>query len=215
MRRTSAFQCIATVGVAALFSGCASVSTDVGEYSPVFSTDGLVQDTSQLPTVVYKRPGAPGLDAYTRFIVDPVKVVFAKDSEKADTQRLDELRANFQEQLKGELRTAGYTIASSPGPATLRISPVISNVTVPGGAATAGNVGLMVVAPITPAVGGVTVETAFSESVANRIDAVVIDRSRGRRALNPSPWSTAADVRSAFKQWAVGIREAVDEAHGR
>ena len=201
--------------VCALLSGCASTSTKVGEYSPVFSTDGLAQDTSEKPTIVYMRPGAPGLDAYTSFIIDPVRIVFAKDSAKADSRRLDALRANFREQLKGELRKSGYTITNAPGPATLRISPVISNVTVPGGAARAGNVGMMVVAPITPAVGGVTVETAFTESASNRIDAVVIDRSRGRRTLNPSPWSTEADVRSAFKQWAVGIRKAVDKAHGR
>ncbi|MEO1235246.1 MAG: hypothetical protein AAFX76_00510 [Planctomycetota bacterium] len=43
----------------------------------------------------------------------------------------------------------------------------------------------------------------------------MIDRSTGSRLFKDKPWSTWADVESAFDQWAVGIREAVDEAHGR
>jgi hypothetical protein len=64
-------------------------------------------------------------------------------------------------------------------------------------------------------VGEVTIEGVFLDALANRIDAVAVDRSAGSRVLNKSPWSTWADVEATFDIWAKGIREAVDEAHGK
>ena len=215
MKSKLAAHSIALICGMALLSGCGSQSRRVGSYTPVFSTAGLEQDRSELPSLVYLRPGAPGFDAYKRFIVDPVRVVYDEEPKGGDPKNLASLKTYFQEQLKGELRKSGYTIVTAPGPKTLRISPAISNVTIPGGAANAANIGLMALAPITPSVGGVTVETAFIESETDRIDAVAVDRSEGSRVLNASAWSTEADVKSAFRQWARGIRKAVDEAHGR
>ena len=44
---------------------------------------------------------------------------------------------------------------------------------------------------------------------------VALSRARGPRRLNPSPWSTWADVQKFFDGWAKGFRESVGEAHGR
>lgn len=201
--------------VALAFTSCGSQSRRLGDYTPVFSTDGLVQDRSELPTVVYKRPGAPGFEEYDRFIVDPVRLVYDGSSEGSSSARIASLRTYFKDQLEKELRKSGYTVTSSAGPRTLRISTVISNVKVSGAVTGAANVATNLVAPITPAVGGVTVEAAFAQTKPKRIDAVAIERSSGSRVLNATVWSTEADVKSAFRQWAVGIRNAVDKAHGR
>lgn len=200
---------------AAVLAGCGAQSRRIGDYTSTFSLDGLEQDRSELPVLIYVRPGAPGLGAYDRFIVDPIRVIYDDQKATPDSARVSALAGYFKDQLEGELKKSGYTVTGSPGPGTLRISTVISNVKVTGAVSNAANVATNLVAPITPAVGGVTVEAAFLQSKPERIDGVAIERSSGSRILNATVWSTEADVRSAFKQWAVGIRKSVDKAHGR
>ena len=64
-------------------------------------------------------------------------------------------------------------------------------------------------------VGKVTVEGVFREAMSNRIDAVAVSRSEGSHVFKNKPWSTWADVRASFDNWAEGIRKAVDKAHGK
>ncbi len=110
-----------------------------------------------------------------------------------------------------ELEQGGYTVTTKAGEKTMRISFVVSGVSIPN--ASANVVGVLL--PIAIKVGGVTVEAAFRESVSNRIDAVAVARSEGSKVFNSSPWSTWADIESALDQWAKGIRQAVDKAHGK
>ena len=72
-----------------------------------------------------------------------------------------------------------------------------------------------VLAPLALSVGEVTIEGVFIDAPTNRIEAVAVDRSAGSRLLNKSPWSTWADVDATFDIWAKGIRESIDEAHGK
>lgn len=74
-------------------------------------------------------------------------------------------------------------------------------------------VGLPVIFAVS--VGEVTVEGVFREALTNRIDAVAVNRSRGSRVLNATPWSTWADVKGTFDNWAKGLRKAINEVHGR
>ena len=71
------------------------------------------------------------------------------------------------------------------------------------------------VVPFAASVGEVTVEWVLREALTHEIVAVVLTRSRGSRALNPKPWSTWADVERTFDDWAKGLRESVDKAHGK
>ena len=172
---------------------------------------GLEQDKSQEPTLVFKRPGAPTLKDYNRFIIDPVTVDYSdpkmKELEPEDIGRMQEY---FRNAMVKELRDGGYKVGTRSEANTLRISLNISGLKAPSAIP---NV-VAALAPIAVSVGEVTVKGVFREALNNRIDAVVVDRSQGSRVLNATPWSTWSDVEMAFDNWAEGIRKAIDEAHG-
>ena len=173
---------------------------------------GLQQDRSAAPTRVYIRPKAPGLGAYSRFIIEPVRIDYRdpkiKELDPKDVQRM---QSYFQNAMIAELRKGGYTVGTRTEPGTMLVSLSVAGLKAPSAAA---NVSVLL-APIALSVGEVTVEGVFREATSNRIDAVVLERSKGSRVFNAKPWSTWADVESAFDGWAEGFRKAVDKAHGR
>ncbi len=189
------------------------VSTDVSE---------LELDPSQAPTLVYKRPAAPSLANYDRFIVDPVQVVYSDpDMKELDPEQVAKMQQYLQTAMIEELKAGGYGVGTRSQANTLRVSLKISGLeaSTTGGAtnlasmAAGAAVGLPMVFSIS--VGEVTVEGVFRDALTNRIEAVVLDRSQGSRTFNARPWSTWADVEATFDKWARGLREAVDTAHGR
>jgi len=204
--------------VVLLIGGCKSVSVSSDSYQPITSTAGLVLDKTQEPTRVYIRPNRPGFGAYDRFIVGPVTI----DPRETDItpEAAERITTYVQSEVSKELSEAGYAIVDIPGKGVMQIKFIISGFTADksGGAVNAATMvaGAAVGIPVpTPIVGKVTVEGVFLDSSENRVDAVAINRSRGRHILNSKPWSTWADVESSFNQWAKGIRESIDEAHGR
>lgn len=192
--------------------GCAPAIKNIGDYQIVADTSGLELDETQSPTLIFLRPGAPGLEAYDRFIVDTVQVSYTDPQMKEiPTERVGEMQQYLRDAIIRELREGGFKVGTRTEPKTLRISITVSDLRAPSAAA---NVTAAVV-PIAWSVGQVTVEAVFREAVTDRIDAVVVERSQGSRGFNPSPWSTWADVTATFDRWAKGIREAAEEAHGR
>lgn len=203
-------------------TACAPTSKTVKDYSIIENTSGLVLDNSQAPTLVFKRPGVPTLAAYNRFIIDPVQVSYTDpEMEELDAEQVGKMQNYFRVAIIKELSEAGYEIGTRSEDKTMRISLTISNLKAwdGGGAANVAAIaaGAVVGLPMIFAVsvGEVTVEGVFREALTNRIDAVVVDHSKGSRVLNSKPWSTWADVEGTFDKWAEGIREAIDEAHGR
>ncbi len=203
-------------------TACAPTSKTVKDYSIIEDTSGLVLDNSQEPTLVYKRPGVPSLAAYNRFIIDPVQVNYTDpEMEELDAKQVGKMQQYFRDAIIKELSEAGYVIGTRSEAETMRISFTISNLKVwdGGGAANVAAIaaGAVVGLPMVFAVsvGEVTVEGVFREALTNRIDAVVVDRSKGSRVFKAKPWSTWADVEGTFDNWAKGIREAIDRAHGR
>ncbi len=204
-------------------SACGPTSRTVNEdYSIMTDTSGLKLDKSQEPTLLYKRPGAPTLAAYKRFIIDPIKVNYTDpDMKELDPEQIEEMQRYFHGALIKELTEAGYKVGTRSEANTLRISMTVSGLQAwkGGGAANvaamAGGavVGLPMIFAIS--VGEVTVEGVFREALTNRIDAVVVDRSGASRVFKSKPWSTWADVEGTFDKWAEGIRKAVDKAHDR
>lgn len=89
----------------------------------------------------------------------------------------------------------------------------IANLKAPSAALNVTNVVLPL--PFSLSVGEVTVEAIFRQSAKNRIDAVVVNRAQGQRLMNAKPWSTWSDAEQSFREWAKGIRKAVDRAHGK
>jgi hypothetical protein len=211
---------IAVLTVLVVLGACAPTSKIIQDYDFVADITGLELDESQYPTLVYKRPGAPSLAAYSRFIIDPVQVNYVDpEMKELDPEQVGKMQEYFHNAMAMELRAGGYEVGTRSQAGTLRISATIVGLKAPSARANIGAsaVGAVVGVPSIYAikVGEVTVEAVFREALTNRIDAVAIDRSQGSRLLNARPWSTWADVKGTFNKWAKGIREAVDEAHGR
>ena len=201
-------------------TACAPRSKTVGEdHATIADISGLELDESQLPTLVFVRPGAPSLAAYNRFIIDPVRIDYRDpDMKELEPEDSAQLEQRFRDAVIEELRDGGYEVGTRSQAGTMRISFTITGLKAWGGGA--ANVGAMVGGAVVGlpvifvlSVGEVTIEGVFSDALTNRVDAVAVDRSAGSRVFNESPWSTWSDVESTFDIWAKGIREAVDEAH--
>ncbi len=204
-------------------SACGPTSKTINEnYEILTTTSGLELDKSQEPVVLYKRPGAPTLAAYNRFIIDPIQVNYTDpDMKELDSEQIDEMQRYFHKAVVKELTEAGYEVGTRSEAGTMRISFIVSGLQAWAGGG-AVNIAAMAAGTVTGvpiifaiSVGEVTVEGVFRDSLTNRIDVVVVDRTAGSRVFNAKPWSTWADVEGAFDNWAEGIREAVDKAHGR
>ena len=208
--------------VLVVISACAPKAIPVQGYEPTVDISGLELDKSQSPTIVYARPGAPGLGDYNRFIIDPVQVIYKDPKMKElSPEQVGRMTQYLRDAMINELRDAGYDIGTRSQAGTMRISFTISGFKAPsgGGAANIGTIGTGAVVGLpvifAVSVGEVTVEGVFREALTNRIDGVAVSRTRGARTLNPSPWSTWADVEKSFDVWAKGFREAVDKAHNQ
>jgi len=212
IQRTVSFALLVLTTALALVA-CAPTSTNTRPSVAVAPLlQGLVLRSEGEPTLIYVRPGAPTLAAYNRFIIDPVRVDYSDPSlNELDPADVVRMQRYFQDRMISELRDGGYEIATRTQPGTMRISLSLKGLKAPNAAA---NVSVLVV-PFAISVGEVTVEAVFREAESDRVDAVVVDRSRGSSVFNPAPWSTWSDVESAFDIWAEGVRDAVDEAHGR
>jgi len=208
--------------VLVVISACAPKNIAVQGYEPTVDLSGLELDKSQSPTIIYARPGAPGLDAYNRFIIDPVQVIYNDPKMKElSPEQVGRMTQYLRDAMINELRDAGYDIGTKSQAGTMRISFTISGFKAPsgGGAANIGTIGAGTVAGLpmifAVSVGDVTVEWVLREALTHRIDAVAVTRARGSYVLNPTPWSTWADVEKTFDVWAKGLREAVDKAHAQ
>lgn len=208
--------------VSLALAACAPKSKTVDSSAVTADVSELVLDESEAPALIYKRPGAPTLADYNRFIIDPVRVDYSDpDIEEFNPEDIAQLQQYFQNALIKELQDGGYEIGTRSQADTLRISLTILGLKASssGGAANVGAIvaGAAVGLPgiVALSVGEVTVEGVFREALTNRIDAVAVDRSQGSRVFNNKPWSTWADVEGAADKWAEGIRESVDQAHGR
>jgi len=203
---------IAAVMLSSLLAACGTTTKSVEGFTPSAGLNGLVQDRSELPTLVYTRPGAPGLGQYNRFIVDPVRIDYSDPKmRELNAEQMEQMQRRLQASVASELQAAGYQIGTRSGPGTMRISMTIANLKAPSAAANVARAFI----PFSFSVGEVTVEAVFRNSAANRVDAVVVNRAQGNRIASSQPWNTWADAEKSFKEWAVGIRKAVDEAHGK
>lgn len=205
-----------------LLVACAPKGVVVDDYIPLTNLSGLEVKHNQRPTVLYTRPNAPGLGAYSRFIIDPIQVLYSDaHMQEISKQQLVEMQLYFKRAMEKELHLAGYKTVTIPQAKTLRVSFIISGLkgSMTGSVANvaAMGAGAVVGVPMIWAinVGEVTVEGVFRESLSHRIDAVAITRTQGSHTFNKQPWSTWADVEDAFDEWAIGFREGVDRAHGR
>ena len=207
--------------VIAITSACSPGSKTIENYNITTDLTGLTLDKSADPILLYKRDNAPNLSNYNKFIIDPIVVNYNKGmAQKIRDEDINRVQEYFSRKMTDELTKGGYQVVTKPQRQTMRISLVVSNIKAGGGGsaniavmASSAAIGLPGVLAVN--VGEVTVEAGFRESITNRIDAVVVERSAGSRFFKSKPWSTWADVEGTFDNWAEGIREALDKAHGR
>ena len=196
--------------VLVVLTACGPKNIPVQGYTPTADISELKHDKSQGPHIVYARPGAPGFGDYNRFIIDPVMVIYKDPKMKElSPEQVGRMQQYLRDAMIKEFRDAGYEVGTKSQAETMRISFTISGLKAPSAI---GNV-TTALAPFAVSVGDVTVEWVLREALTHRIDAVAVTRARGARTLNPSPWSTWADVEKTFDAWAKGLREAVDKAH--
>lgn len=195
-----------------VLSACAPKARVVQDDRVMADITGLELDESEAPTLVYRRPGAPGLGEFNRFIIDPVQVYYSDTRmEQLSWKQVIRMQQYLVDAMVRELSDAGYEVGTRSEAGTLRISFILTGLKAP---TAAPNV-TTALFPYALSVGDVTVEAVIRDGLTNRKEAVVVSRASGARWLNPSPWSAWADVQRFFDGWAKGFREAVDEAHGR
>ena len=196
----------------AITTGCAPVTLPVEGYEPTVDISELELDESESPTIIYKRPGAPDFDVFNRFIIDPVLIIYSDPKmQELSTEQVGRMQQYLRDAMINELRDGGYEVGTKSKDETMRLSFTIKGLKAP---TALPNVTAAVV-PFAASVGDVTVEWVLRDSLTHEVLAVVVSRARGSRTLNPSPWSTWADVQKTFDEWAKGLRESVDKAHGK
>ena len=208
--------------VLVVITACGPKGIPVQGYTPTPDISELEHDKSQGPHIVYRRPGEPGFGDYNRFIIDPVTVIYSDPKMKElSPEQVGRMTQYLRDAMINELRDAGYEVGTKSQAETKRISFTISGFKAPsgGGAANIATIGAGAVGGLpvifAVSVGEVTVEWVFREALTHRIDGVAVTRARGARTLNPSPWSTWADVERTFDDWAKGLRETIDKAHNQ
>lgn len=163
-------------------SACGPNGKKITSHRFMNDVSGLKLDRNEEPTLVYKRPNAPGLYHYKRFIVEPVRIDYFDPSLKdLDVKSVAKMQRYFRDALIKELKDGGYVVTTRSGPNTLRIAPTISglkakstdgiaNVAVMAGGAVVGLPSVIAVNT-----GEVKIETAFINTEYNRLDAVAIE----------------------------------------
>ncbi|MBY5979688.1 DUF3313 family protein [Ferrimonas balearica] len=195
-----------------ILSACSSKEVTVQNYEIISDVSELTVAEGEDIGIILVRPGAPGLEDYERFIIDPVHIVYTDPNMKElSTEQVAKMQSYLQQAVIKQLDDGGYEVGTKSKPQTLRITFTISGLKAPSAAANVTSA----LAPFAISVGEVTIEAVFREAVSNRIDGVAVMQSRGARFLNATPWSTWADVESTFDQWAKSFRQSLDEAHGK
>lgn len=185
-------------------------------FRPTVNADvsGLERTQVTDANILYLRPDVPKLEAYSRFIIDPPTVSYA-DREKMSLAEEDiaRMQTYLRTAVMAELAGAGYDVVEQPGDGVLRVHIRIHDMQTgaPLAQANAASLGLK----FDVNVGSATMEVAYYNALAGRLDAVELSRFEGRRSRSNAGSSRRwGDIEDAFDQWAQLFREAVDRAHG-
>ncbi|MBL4808642.1 MAG: hypothetical protein JKY43_01115 [Phycisphaerales bacterium] len=110
-------------------SGCATSQAQAPRttYMPEASIQGLVEDRSQYPALLYRRPGAPKIGSYDRYIVGDVRIRVAdSDMNKIPSKDLEYMADYLKVAIRHELGNAGYNVGAGYGNSALRMEFVLS-----------------------------------------------------------------------------------------
>jgi hypothetical protein len=194
----------------------------LGDYS------GLVPDAKNGDLLLYEKD-PNDLKKYNKFILDPITIYLlpAAQSRGIDPDDLERLAQYFKKAVTDELTKSGrYEIVTTPGPDVLELNVAITNVEPTGGKKNAAVKGVATAATIGVApgaslllprvsVGKVSIEGEILDSQSGERLVAFMTGKSGRRwfsGLNTvKKWG---DIEAAFRSWAKGFRERLDEVHG-
>ncbi len=193
--------------VSTMAAGCATVG-DPGR-------SGFLSDYSRLEEInenhlVYD---SGNLGGYSNFIIERVAMVYSQPEEKRvfDDEELEDLQTHFQNAVREALtKDNGYPVVEAPGPGTARLHIGITDVD-----DTIGALNLTIYTKITGAgLGGAAMEGEMVDSVTGEQIVAVIRWGSGSRILRAG-FTHTGDAKILMDRWAKGLRQRIDEAHGR
>jgi hypothetical protein len=197
-----------------LFTACASnkPAKPSGFLKDYSGFKPIPEDPSML---YYERPNVDW-KKYTKLMIDPVTVYYGRASkvQPIKPEELKKLADYFRSEAIEAVKDA-YPVVDKPGPDVLRIRAAITDLKSANPwmnlAATAA-----VFMPVD--MGGAAMEAEFIDSQTGERLAGVVDR-KGGSPINLGDFTGAytewGHAKSAFKEWAKLLRDALDEAHGR
>jgi len=198
--------CFGTI-VSTMAAGCATVQ-DPGR-------SGFLSDYSKLEEIAENHLiyDSGNLGGYSNFIIERVAMVYSQPEEKRvfDDEELEDLQTHFQNAVREALtKDNGYQVVEAPGPGTARLHIGITDVD-----DTIGALNITIYTKITGAgLGGAAMEGEMVDSVTGEQIVAVIQWGSGSRILRAG-FTHTGDAKILMDRWAKGLRERIDEAHGR
>ncbi len=192
--------------VSVMTAGCATIQ-DPGR------TDFL-SDYSKLEEIAENRLvyDSGNLGNYSKFIIDSVLMLYHHPEKRIFTdEELEDLRTHFETKVREALiKDDGYQIVEVVGPETAKLRIGITGVD-----DTIGALNITIYTKITGAgLGGAAMEGEIVDSVTGEQIAAVIRWGSGSRILRAG-FTHTGDAKILMDRWAKGLRERIDEAHGR
>jgi hypothetical protein len=189
---------------------------------------GQLQPDSKNPDLLIYVRNPNDLKTSTKFIIDPVVVYLLPQAEERaiDPADLAQLAQTFTQAIKDELTASGeYEVVTDPGPGVVELRVALTNVEPTGGKKNAALKGATTAASLTVApgaslvvprlsVGKVAIEGEILDSTSGQVQVSFMTSKAGRRYFTGlKQYQTWGDINAAFKSWAKGFRNRLDEAH--
>jgi hypothetical protein len=189
---------------------------------------GRLQPDPKNPDLLIYMRNPNDLKTSTKFIIEPVVVYLLPEAEgrAIDPTDLAQLAQTFTQAIKDELTASGeYEIVTDPGPGVLVLRVALTNVEPTGSKKNAALKSATTAASLTVApgasmivprlsVGKVAIEGEILDSISSQVQVSFMTSKAGRRYFSGlKQYQTWGDINAAFKSWAKGFRNRLDEAH--
>jgi hypothetical protein len=209
--------------MASLLGACQSTTKSLVPLDELANGEGLTRVETRTVDVLYRRPNA-SLASYTKLVIRPITVQFAKDWDpntgsgtsvlykmtEADRDKIKtDLAQAFLDVFQKEMQRGGYPIVNETGPEVLEVQAAIVNlrITAPDPSQLTGNVKVY-----TTDAGEMTLIMQLHDSVTGELLARAIDREEATHEFYN--WTTSvsntADARRLIGDWARKLRKAFD-----
>jgi hypothetical protein len=174
------------------------------------TADGLVRVRApELPGLLFVKPPRPHLQRYDRMILEPAYLSYKPGVSGWSDEKEEQLRGYFDAALENHLANgAGWTIAKEPGEGvlTVSISAIEMDLDTSG-----GPTGADVVYTSSPA--EVTLVLELIDSVSDEPLLRFAERRRLQSGRFYHPYVDLARLKLAFDQFAVDIRQTLENFH--